>query len=299
MQLETVSFVLERKEEIQEVRKALSEFKNDYPQVKLSKPKFGELSKKMILTFKVESSYVTPLITSFTSHYIKVLATTNKIKKRVLEVTSTFVETLAQHDKGWNELKIEQPKVTVSELDEYAKEGNYEQVVKIAGDLIHYGETIIEKAKDVLEISLQRAIERAIKEAESNPQKAGKSISDLIRIGSYPKLKKYNKIQLMITAGLAAVNLAKKFPKYYYELIKISNNAHLNHIVNVKAFVALGEIILSAPEKHSVELKAAVKMINIRWIEIANDVEYKSMTDSERKIFSEFLDLLKKERSKS
>jgi hypothetical protein len=103
----------------------------------------------------------------------------------------------------------------------------------------------------------------------------------------------------MHTAGLSAVNIAEKFPKYNYELIKISNNSHLHNIVNVKAFVALGKIILSDPEKYSVELNAAVKMINIRWIEIANDVGYKSMNDTERKIFSEFLDFLKKERSNS
>ena len=297
MKFETISYVLEKKEEIDEVRQALVEFKNEFPNVKLGKPKFGELSKKIIITFKVEQGYTSELIKIFTMHYIKVLTTTNEIKKKVYEATASYVESLARQDKGWDELKIEQPEMSVSELEVFAQKGNYEEVIRIAGDLFHYGETIVEKAKDILDISLQKAIEKAVKDAEKNPESAGKSISELVRIASSQKVKNYNKINIMRQAGLAAIIIAKNNPKYHYELIKITNNTHLNNLINVSAFIALGEIIMPKPDKFPLELDSARKMLNLRWLEIAYDVAEKLLDSNQKKKFSEFMKFLKEKRN--
>ncbi len=297
MKFETISFVLEKKEEIDEVREALVEFKKEFPKVKLGKPKFGELSKKIIITFKVESGYTSELIQIFTAHYIKVLATTNEIKKKVFEATASYVEALARQDKGWDELKIEQPEMSVSELEVFAQKGNYQEVIKIAGDLFHYGETIVKKAKDVLNISLQKAIEKSIRAAEKSSEKAGSSINELIKIATSQKVKNYNKISIMRQAGLAAVIIAKGNPKYHYELIKITNNTHLDNLVNVSAFIALGEIIMPDPEKYPLELESARKLLNLRWLEIAFDVAEKLLDTMQKKKFSEFMKFLKEKRN--
>ncbi len=297
MKFETISFVLEKKEEIDEVRQALVEFKNEFPQAKLGKPKFGELSKKIIITFKVENGYASELIKIFTMHYIKVLTTTNEIKKKVFEATSSYVKALAKQDKGWDELKIEQPEMSVSELEVFARKGNYEEVIRIAGDLFHYGETIVEKARDVLDISLQKAIEKAVKDAEKSPELVGKSISELIKMASNRKVKSYDKINIMRQAGLSAVIIAKNNPKYHYELIKITNNTHLDNFINVSAFIALGEIVMPNPEKFSLELDSARKLLNLRWLEIAYDVAEKLLDSTQQKKFNEFMKFLKEKRS--
>ncbi len=299
MQFETISFVLEKKDEIDEVRKALLEFKTKHPNVKLGKPKFGELSKKIILTFKVEKGHIDDLIRVFTAHYIKVLATTNEIKKKVFDATVSYVEALARQDNGWDELKIEQPEMSVSELEVYAQKGDYEEIIRIAGDLFHYGETIVKKAKDVLDVSLNKAIEKAVKDAEQNSEVAGKSISELIKIAGSGKVKSYNKISIMRKAGLAAIIIAKNNPKYYFELIKIANNTHLDNLINVSAFISLGEVILAQPEKHTIELDSAKKLLNLRWLEIAFDVAEKLLDEREKKLFNKFMSFLKETRSES
>ncbi len=298
MQFEILSFVLERKKEIEEVRKALAEFKNDFPQVKLGKPKFGELSKKIIISFKVEKGYVEPFLTVFTHHFIKVLVTNNKIKKQVAEITSNYIEALTQQGNGWEQLKMEKPKMSVVELEEYAENGEYEEVLKVAEDLFNYGEYVVKKAEDILEISLEKAINNAISEAKQFPEKGGKSINDLIRIASNIKIKVYNKKEIILRSGLAAVEIAKNNPKLYFELIKISNNTHLNNLITVKAFIELGRIILKSPEKTEAEFNAAKKMLNLRWLEIAFQVVENDLEESERKTFNDFFIFLKKERNK-
>jgi len=226
MNFETISIVVNEKEQIEDVRKALAEFKINYPEAKLAKPKFGELSKKILITFKIEKNYTAKLIITFTRHYIKILATTNVIKDMVNEATSQYVEVLARQYKGWDELKIKQPKMSISELEAWAEEGEYSEILKVANNLIRFGEELSEKAKEVLQRSLLKAVENAIALAEEDEKNASRSISDLMHIATDPKLKVFQKVDIMKKAGIGAIEIAKKYEKHLYDLVKISNNTY-------------------------------------------------------------------------
>ncbi len=298
MNSETISIVLNEKEQIEDVRKALAEFKINYPEAKIAKPKFGELSRKILITFKVDKDYTAKLITTFTRYYIKILATTNVIKDKVNEATSQYVEVLARQDKGWDELKIEQPKMSISELEAWAEEGEYSEILKVANNLIQYGEELSEKAKGVLQRSLLKAIENAIALAEEDEKNASRSISDLIHIATDPKLKVLQKVDIMKKAGIAAIEVAKKYEKHIYDLVRIANNTDLHNMINVVAAVEFAKIVMQNKEKYEKDITTAARVMNIRWLGIAYDVAKDLISKEDQKIFFEVIDFLKAERSK-
>ncbi len=298
MKFETISVTIDKKDEIENVKKALKIFKSTYPNVQIAKPRFGELSGKILITFKVDANYSTDLILSFAKNYINVLATTDVIKKKIDFATAKYAETLARQSKGWADMKIEQPEMSISELESYAQEGMYEEIIRIANDLIHYGEKIVEKAKNVLDISVENAIEKAYQKAKEKPEYAEDAINKLIKVASDARLRTMNKIKLAQNAGLKAIDLIYEYPEYVLRLVDISNNPDIHNYVNVMAFINFGDIVIREKERFEKEINEGARKLNLRWIEIAYDVAHKLLNEDEKSRYERTLRFIKNRKNK-
>ena len=298
MKFETISVTINKKDEIENVKKALKIFKSTYPNVQIAKPRFGELSGKILITFKVDANYSTDLILSFAKNYINVLATTDVIKKKIDFATAKYAETLARQSKGWADMKIEQPEMSISELESYAQEGMYEEIIRIANDLIHYGEKIVEKAKNVLDLSVDNAIEKAYQKAKENQDYAEEAINKLIKVASDSRLRTMNKIKLSQNAGLKAIDLINEYPNYILKLVDITNNPDIHNYVNIAAFINFGNIVIREKERFEKEINEGARKLNLRWIEIAYDVAHKLLNEDEKSSYERTLRFIKNRKTK-
>ena len=298
MKFETISVTINKKDEIENVKKALKIFKSTYPNVQIAKPRFGELSGKILITFKVDANYSTDLILSFAKNYINVLATTDIIKKKIDFATAKYAETLARQSKGWADMKIEQPEMSISELESYAQEGMYEEIIRIANDLIHYGEKIVEKAKNVLDLSVENAIEKAYQKAKEDQDYAEEAINKLIKVASDSRLRTMNKIKLSQNAGLKAIDLINEYPNYILKLVDIANNPDIHNYVNIAAFINFGNIVIREKERFEKEINEGARKLNLRWIEIAYDVAHKLLNEDEKSSYERTLRFIKNRKTK-
>ena len=298
MKFETISVTIDKKDEIENVKKALKIFKSTYPNVQIAKPRFGELSGKILITFKVDANYSADLILSFAKNYINVLATTDIIKKKIDFATAKYAETLARQSKGWADMKIEQPEMSISELESYAQEGMYEEIIRIANDLIHYGEKIVEKAKNVLDLSVENAIEKAYQKAKENQDYAEEAINKLIKVASDSRLRTMNKIKLSQNAGLKAIDLINEYQNYILKLVDIANNPDIHNYVNIAAFINFGNIVIREKERFEKEINEGARKLNLRWIEIAYDVAHKLLNKDEKSSYERTLRFIKNRKTK-
>ncbi len=289
MKFETISIIIDDRKEIDKVKKALNAFKMKNPNASLGKPRFGELSGKILITFKVDNEYSSELILAFAHNYITVLATTDKIKKKVEKATAQYAEALAKNSKDWDEMKIEQPKMSISELESFAQSGNYNEIIKIASDLIVYGEKIVEKAKNVLDESVKNAIEKAYKKAIDEQEFAEDSINRLIKVSADSRLRIMNKWELMQEAGKKAIDLIVKYPQFSIKLVEIANNAEIHNYINILAFITFGNIVYNEKEQHKEAIEEATRLLNLRWIEIAYDVATSFLSEKEKELFKKYL----------
>ncbi len=286
MKFETISIVIDDKKEIENVKRALGKFKKEYPKSQLGKPKFGELSGKILITFKVEADYSSDLILLFAQNYIHVLATTDVIKKKIDVATAKYAEILARNSAGWDDMKIEQPEMSISELESYAEEGKYGEIIRISNDLIHYGEQIVTKAKNVLDTSVENAIEKAFQKGMKDAAFAEEAITRLINVAADKRLRSYNKINLMKDAGIKAVELITHYPdEHLVTLIDLANNPDVHNYVNIRAFMKFVDTVKEDKEKYKEQIAEAARRLNLRWLEIAYDVAVKLLDDNEKKSF--------------
>jgi len=122
------------------------------------------------------------------------------------------------------------------------------------------------------------------------------AIDHLILIATDKELKTFHKSAEMNEAGLAAIQISLTHRNYYDCLISIANNIQLNHIINVKAAIALTQIIMSEAEK-GVELPDVVKKINTRWLKIAFETVRQKLSIDELKQFYDFLEFVEENRN--
>jgi hypothetical protein len=285
MKFDTISIVIDNKNEIDSVRKALNAFKKSHPNSKLGKPKFGELSGKILITFKVESEYSSDIILSFAQNYVHVLATTDKIKKKIDIATAKYAEILARNSKGWSDMKIEQPEMSISELESFAEEGRYEEIIRISNDLIHYGEKIVSKAKSIINESIENAIEKAFEKGSKNSQLAEEAIFKLIKVAGDSRLRVLNKTDMMKKAGEKAIELILKFPEYLLGLVDLANNPDVHNYINTLAFIKFGEKTREDEKHYEKDIQEAARLFNLRWLEIAFDVAQNLLSEDEKKAF--------------
>lgn len=182
-------------------------------------------------------------------------------------------------------------------LDKLIEEGNYGSLINISKDITYNPETI-QKAKSSISLSVNTAIVKHIEFVSSHKWEVLKTIDNLMQIASDNKLKLFNCDQLMKQAGIIAIELCTKDEDSLNFLIKISNNQSVDNILNLKAAIRLGEVVLIDPEKYEYNIKAAVKELNTRRLNILMDSVRDKFELKEIETFDRFFELIKKSRSK-
>ncbi len=150
-------------------------------------------------------------------------------------------------------------------IDELIDEGKYSELIKISKD-ITYSPEIIKKARAFIMFSVTNMIIKSIELVSKKRWESQQAIKNLLKVAADVSLKQYNCDQLMEQAGIIAIELSAKNDDSLLYLVKISNLKNIDPLLNIKAAIKLGEILLGNPEKYDHEIKVAIKELNTRWL---------------------------------
>ena len=298
MEFENITLITSKKG-LQKVKVTLEKLESVIPNLSLGKPRYGEIREQILISFRISKEHLSEVIEKLIYNGIKILPTSDEIKDIVDSKKKDYTVKISQSAPGWNDTKTKtkRPSITVSQLEEMSEEGNYEEIIKISKDMINYGQEIVDRAQKVLHRTVFTAIEKAYLEGLKHKINAEESFTKLIRIAGEPALRSMQKTDLIKEAGNLAIELCKKFPDLYENLILIANNNRIHNITNVNAVISFARLIKNNETANAEVLNYAVKEINLRWLSIALDVAQTSLSQNELETFNAFIDFVEKKRA--
>lgn len=154
---------------------------------------------------------------------------------------------------------------THDSIDELIDSGKYNDLIKISRDITYNTETIT-KAKSFITLTVTNSIIKNIEKASKYRWEINQTIESLLKIASDKSLKSYNCDQLMEQAGIIAIELSAKNDDSLLYLVKISNLKNIDPLLNIKAAIKLGGILLENQVKYDYEINMAIKELNTRWL---------------------------------
>jgi alkylhydroperoxidase/carboxymuconolactone decarboxylase family protein YurZ len=193
----------------------------------------------------------------------QILSNDNNIKEIIKKVNNKYTEELAYYSSTV-EFKKDVNKKHDS-LDKLVDEGNYSELIKISKDITYAPETIM-KAKANISRAVTNAIIKNLENVSSYKSSIDVAVKELLNLASDNQLHYHNCTDLMLQAANVAFELCTKNSDAIKTLVKISNQKHLDSIINLKAAAKFGEIALSDEKKYDSHIKIAVKELNIRWL---------------------------------
>jgi len=291
--------LISNKKGLQKVKLTLQKLEKIIPNLTISKPRYGEIRDQILISFRISKDHLPIVIQKLIYNEIKILPTTDEIKTIIENLTNEIATNNSIVSMGWEKAKpkVKKPSLSISQLEEMAEEGNYEEILKISKDMINYGQSLVERAQKVLNQTIFNAIQKNYETGQSNKIKAKESIDNLIKIAGEPILRSTQKTELIKEAGNFAIELSKNYDDLHDELILIANNNKVHNHTNVKAVIAFAELIKFDESENSELIEFAVREINLRWLSIALDVAQTNLTPAELKTFNDFIDFIKTKRA--
>lgn len=273
------------------------QFKN--PLLNIGPPKYGQLSNKVIISYKVPKSQYKEIVSAFSMRDIKIITRDEdalniiNAKKRELD---DRIETAGSQVPIENDNKFKRTIIKVSDLDEFAKKGNYNEILKVSKDINNYGTEAAERAKTLFPESVLAAMNSAYQGGMAYQSKVEDSVDILLKIASDQNLKAMNKLDIMKSAGFYAVELCVKHIKYVDKLITICNNNSIPHIINLKAAVKFSEVAFENETQFKDDLDIAVRDLNNKWLYICSDIAGHELSQTERDDLDKLLDYVQSKR---
>lgn len=180
-------------------------------------------------------------------------------------------------------------------IDKLIEQGNYKDLIKISKDITYNTDTI-NLAKSTITLSVTNAIVKSIEKAAKHKYETEKTIEQLISVASDTTLKLHNCDQLMEQAGIVAIELAAKSQDTLLTLVKLSNMKNLDYVLNIKAAMKFGEIVMEDPNKYNYEISKALRELNTRWLDNIFDSISKKLTPEEIELYNSTIDFIKSKR---
>jgi hypothetical protein len=165
--------------------------------------------------------------------------------------------------------------------------GRYEELIKIT-KLVNIDPGLKNSAKNAIPDSVAVAIEQSYNTGMITKHNFANALANLLKICGDINLKTLSLPALQKKAGIKAIALCEKYPEHIDELVKISNNAQIPNVINIKAISKFWEIISKNMEKHPAEVANAIKNSNLRFLENAYDIAHIELTDDEKVYFTDF-----------
>ena len=272
------------------------QYKNQF--LTIGSPNYGQLSDKMIVTYKVKKSDFKRVVELFTLNNIPIstkdeytLSIINAIRK-----TSGSSSADPYGKSGQNDSSDRRGGVGEDELDSLVKAGNYQEIIKLSKDISNRGTDIAGKIKNALTEAVQNAINRAFEKGQSSQIRSEECIDELIKIASDQNLKNLNKIEMIKQAGNCVIDLCVQYPKHAEKLVAVGNINGIPPIVNLKAAAKFSEIVFADDKKFAEDIAIAVRSLNTKWLSIAADLAEHDLTVGERSDFNRLLLYIKKNR---
>jgi len=255
------------------------------PTVEMSKLSYSQLGSDIIASFDINDAHFGIMVEKLYTSGFNVLPTNDKIQQ-VLEIL---------YDKYGkkNFAKVPQgppasaAKPSAEAVVELKNTGRYDELIKIT-KLVNIDPGLKNSAKNAIPDSVSVAIEQAYNSGMVTKHNFATALASLLKICSDINLKTLSLPALQKKAGIMAIALCEKYSEHIDELVKISNNAQIPNVLNIKAISKFWEIISKNMEKHPAEVANAIKNSNLRFLENAYDIAQVELTDDEKVYFTDF-----------
>jgi len=272
----------------------IERFKYIIRNIEVLEPEFEPKSDIIYYTIIVTSqSYYFMIIETLALNGFKIETNDKKVAEIYEKVRNKYKDDLAKYAEE-QEISRRINKIHDS-IDELIDEGRYSDLIKISKDITYNPESIT-KAKSFITLSVTNSIIKNIEKAAKYRWELNQTIESLLKIATDKPLKNYNCDQLMEQAGIIAIELSAKNEDSLNYLIKISNMKNIDPLLNIKAAIRLGGILLSNPDKYDSEINRALKELNTRWLNVILDSISNKLAENEIEIFDKFISFLKSKR---
>jgi hypothetical protein len=238
-------------------------------------------------------SYYYILIETLALNGFKIESNDKKVNEILGQVANKYRNDLIKFAQTIdNDKKVDK---SHNSIDKLIENGNYKDLIKISKDITYNTETI-NLAKSTITLSVTNAIVKSIELAAKHKYETEKTINHLISVAADVTLKMHNCDQLMEQAGIVAIELCAKNQDTLLSLVKMSNLKNLDYILNLKAAIKLGEIIMEDPTKYSYEISKVIKELNTRWLENIFDSISHRLSPEEIELYNKTIDFIKSKR---
>ena len=260
----------------------------------LPPPKIGKLGKDYLIALKFEESFYRTAVETLTYNDMKILLPDDQTQEMIDQIRERRIQIAINSSIIVDDSPI-RSRVSAEAVDEMVDLGNYGSIINVSKN-INADQEVVERALNNISNSINRAIDIAVLEAKSDKALIKSSIKKLIHIASDNKIKSLNKLDLLKRAGVEAIELCVNDWDTVKELINISNNNQLHNLINIKAAVKFYDVVLSNRTKYKLELEAATKKLNVRWLIIALDVVENNLSDEEKSKLESLIEFIRKKR---
>lgn len=240
----------------------------------------GKLGDNYVVSFSVAAKYYDIIIKELEELGGESMLNEKKpIDKNQTSVLKTNFDKLTISPSTKPEKKVSNnPEIT---LENAIQNGDYEKVLQIARN-VRAGYMLMKKAKDSIDKAVHNAILININNATKSKYKVVESITALTKISSDKNLRALNKIDLMLSAGLAAIKICGSDNDTVENLITIINNNAVPNIIVAKAASKFSEIVFGNEKKYTDDLLYAAKNLNVRWLKISLDIISYKLSEKEK-----------------
>lgn len=256
--------------------------------------KIGKLGKDYLISLKFEESFYQKAVETLTYNDIKILLPDDQTQEMIDEIREKRIQIAINSSKIADDSPI-RSHVSAAAVNEMVELGSFESVINVSKN-INADKEVVERALNNISNAINRAIDIAVLEAKSDKALIKSSIKKLILIASNNKIKSLNKMDLLKRAGTEAIELCVEDWDSIKDLINIANNNQLHNLINIKAAVKFYDVVFSNTTKYKVELEAAIKKLNARWLLIALDVVESNITDEEKFKLDSLIEFIRKKR---
>ncbi len=279
--------------DIQKIKQELQNLMKTETGISITQIRFGSLGDEAIISFNADDDHYDLIFERMKQLGANLLVPVIKkaVKKVIVSENNLQPSAANINDK----LKTTDKQNPAQVLESAISNGDYETLIKVSKDIRNRPE-LIRRAKDNIYVTIIKEIEKVHELGKKSGIERKDSIERLVKISGDKDIKAMYKIDALKFAGLMAVDLCALSLEYISYLVQLCNNNAIPNIVNIKAAIALSNLIFSSESQSTDELGYAVKYLNINWLLIAFDVVIVELSDEEKYKFIKLIEAVKEKR---
>lgn len=271
MEYKTINVIV-NKTRVGIVKDILKNFADKLNNMKVGSPKIGKMSGKILMSFKVSENYYHMILEKLTLNEVQIITNDPDAKKAIGKAKTQLEKSKQVARLGWNDVRKKKKFLTVEQIEKLAEAGRYKDILKVSKDTVNYNTTVVQKAKELLDETIEKAMNKAFDYGAKNKYDTEQYLIILLSIAGDTTLKSLKKEDLMFKAGELAIKLCSIQTSQLDKLIKIANNNNIVPILNFKALSVFTRIAFEEQEKYQDDLDIAVRDLNLRWLSMNYDV---------------------------